>query len=373
MKNIVHVITDLNVGGAEMMLYRLTAASSDAQMHHTVISLLNNGEMAKFILEKSVRVIELNFKKKPLLSFFELVKEIKKTKPDIVQTWLYHADLLGGVAAFFLGYRNIIWCVHSTHLPFGGSKSSVLVRWICSLLSKFVPKKIVYVAESSRNIHESVGYDRKKSTVINNGFEISDSFVTEERRGALLGVLGIPSGFQVVGWVGRFNSDKDPENFIKSAKILCDNFSKIIFIMVGKGIDADNELLSRWIESTGSKDKFILLGPRNDIQELFSVMDVFCLSSKTEAFPLVVGEAMAYGVPCVVTDVGDVKALVGGGGIVVDPDNCAQLASGIKSFLEMDNDSIAKIKNQNRNRIKSEFSFAGMILKYTKLYESLGS
>jgi len=315
-----HVIVDLNFGGAEFMLKRLIEShASDTGIQHSVISLTDFGKIGPQLVAQGIQVTALNMRgflgmPKALYSLYRI---FIKSKPDIVQTWMYHSDLLGGLAARLAGIENIIWGVRTTELAKSGNRATVLVRKTCAFLSRYIPKVIVCAAEASRRIHVAIGYDDKRMIVIPNGFDVVRLTATAEQRYQHRALLEITAEELVVGSLGRFNPVKDHANFIAAAGMLAPKYPRLRFLLVGRDLDQNNMALKQHIDATGHADRFILLGERQDVPVCLKAMDIFCLHSRTEGFPNVLGEAMTMGLPCVATDVGDAAYLVGDTGIVV--------------------------------------------------------
>lgn len=372
---VMHVITGLNVGGAELMLKRLVEGHGRKKAYdHIVVSLTDIGDVGKLMVDSGVTVIPLNIKGvwDTPKAIYTLRKLIINIEPAIVQTWMYHADLLGGIAARLAGVRNIIWGVRATELSLKGSKSTFVVRNICSKLSTFIPARIVCAAEAAKNYHIALGYNAARMQVIPNGFIIDSTqkntdFVRMSSRIA----IGVTDNQMLIGFVGRFNADKDQENFIAAANILGRQHKNLIFLMIGRDlINANKELMS-WIQKDDFANRFILLGERSDVPQLLQAMDIFCLSSRTEGFPNVVGEAMGAGLPCVVTDVGDAAFLVGSTGVIVPKENPIALAAGISHLLEMPSIQRKLLGVKARERIITEFSMQKVQQKFEDLYKQL--
>jgi glycosyltransferase involved in cell wall biosynthesis len=303
-----------------------------------------------------------------------LISTIKRIRPDIVQTWMYHADLFGGLAAWFAGVPYVIWGVHSTDLVSGGtSRITRVVQRLCALVSNIVPNTIVCVAEASKRAHAQVGYDVKRMVVVPNGFNVSQLVATKEQRDTLRAQCGINANEVVIGSLGRFNSDKDPHNFVRAAGLLSRQHSHLRFLMVGRGLNSENTELNGWIVNTGHKDRFVLLGERADVPVCLAAMDVLCLHSRTEAFPLAVGEAMAMGVPCVVTDVGDAAMLVADTGVVVPKEDSVALARGLALLLTMSPEERHLVGTKARARIHAEFTIERTLERFEAIYKNATS
>lgn len=369
---IIHVITSLNVGGAEQALERLLLTTPDAQYNTLVISLKNLGKIGEELQSRGFEVVALNMRS--FLAFpvgiFRLYRIICQFQSDIVQTWLYHADLIGGVAAKIVGVKCIIWGIRTTELD-SGSKLTAWIRKLLARLSYVIPAKIVCVAEASRKKHIALGYDASKMVVIGNGFELSQMHSTPELRAALRLSAGLSDSDVVIGTLGRLSQEKGQDVFVRSAGLIAQEYPNVRFLMVGRGLEPVNETLMRWINATGFADRFVLMGERRDIAVVLSAMDIFCLPSRSEGFPNVLGEAMAMGLPCVTTDVGDAGVLLGDTGILVQKDDYEALAVGLKQMLDMSQDEKTALGERARLRVQNEFTMDRMRKKFEAVYAEI--
>lgn len=373
---IIHVIIGLNVGGAELMLKRLLDShASLPEINHSVISLTDLGVIGPQLSALGVPVTALGMRNPldiPHL-LYRLSKILRRAKPDIVQTWMYHADLLGGLAARMAGITNIIWGVRTTDLANGGKKATVLIRKICALVSKIIPKVIVCAAEASRKAHVAVGYDHKRMIVIPNGFDLSRLNATQEQREKIRLAAGIKPEEIAIGSLGRFNPVKDHLNFIAATALLAEKFPNLKFLLIGRGLEHANTPLMQIISATGYAERFTLLGERQDVAACLKAMDIFCLHSKTEGFPNVLGEAMAMGLPCITTDVGDAAYLLNGSGIVVPPQDSQALANGLQEMLSLGAEERSALGHSAKSRIYSDFTIARASENFISLYKKTTS
>lgn len=372
MTRVLHVISGLAGGGAERALYRLVTSPGD-ECIHSVVTLTPGGVIAPLLLEAGIDLTHFDYRTAPISGFLGLVKLIKKTRPDIVQTWMYHADLLGGLAARLAGVRNIIWGIRVAELVGGDSRTTTFVRHACSLISRWVPTTIVCVAEAARRSHVNAGYDPTHMLVIPNGFDMSNLTATTEQRETLRLQCGFGPAQLVIGTIGRFNANKDHLNFVRTAGLLIENFDNVRFMMVGRDLDCTNAELIGWIKETGFADRFALLGERSDVPVCLSAMDVFCLSSRTEGFPNVVGEAMAMGLPCVVTDVGDSAFLIGKAGFVVPKEDYIALAKGLADMALLSPDERLQLGKHAKARIEVNFTIEKTKMRFQEIYRDLMS
>lgn len=371
MPKVLHVISGLKVGGAEMMLHRLIVSARGGEYAHLVVSLDPVGEMRKRFENAGIELIVLDFKHSPISHFFRLVSLIRGIRPDIVQSWLYHADLFGGLASRIAGNRHVIWGIRTTDIRAGGSSATVFVRWLCARLSRWVPQVIVCAAVASRQSHIAGGYDAKKMVVVPNGYDFSWLRASTDEGKLLREQYGISLNEVVVGSLGRFHAVKDQENFVRAAGMLALKYQQLRFLMVGRGLDWDNAQLVDWIDRTGYRNRFVLLGERKDVPQCLAAMDIFCLHSSTEGFPNVLAEAMAMGLPCVSTDVGDAAMLLANTGVVVSKENAGALAAGVEELLALDMAQRAALGARATARVKAEFSMDRARQRFEELYGSL--
>lgn len=368
---ILHVIIGLGTGGAELMLKRLVVShAASSGYEHIVISLTTIGNVGEELRARGVKVEALgmrSFSGMPSV-FMKLLKEIRKSRPDIVQTWMYHADFLGGIAARLAGIRQVIWGVRTTDVRAGNKAPTVAIMRLCSLLSSIVPSKIVCAADASRKSHEAEGYAAGKMAVVPNGFDIAALRTAAPLGKSMRSALGIGENELLIGTVGRFNQAKDHQNLIKAFALLANKYPESRVLMVGRGLEWSNEILKKWIAETGNDKRFLLLGERNDVPACLALLDVFCLSSCSEGFPNVVGEAMALGIPCVATKAGDAEILIGDTGFVVPTKNASLLADGLDKMLQLSSSDRLELGRRAARRIETEFTMERSLEKFEAIY-----
>jgi glycosyltransferase involved in cell wall biosynthesis len=362
----------MEVGGAEMALYRLILDSRGGPYSHTVISLTLGGTMGQRFHRNGIDLTYLDLKHSPIEQFIRLLTIIRKTQPDIVQTWMYHADMVGGLAARLAGVQHVIWGIRTTKVTAGScSRVTAVIRQICAWLSRWVPDTIVCVAEASLQAHVVIGYDPVRMVVVRNGFDFSDFVTIPGQRTMLREQCGFAADDVVIGSVGRFNTDKDYHNFVRAAGQVAQRHGHARFLMVGPGLDARNMELAAWIADAGHADRFVLLGERTDIPACLAAMDIFCLSSRNEGFPNVVGEAMAMGLPCVATDVGDVVKVLADTGLVVPKEDAGALALALGSVIEMACGVRLDLGRKAKERVHAEFTMDRAREGFETIYQYL--
>lgn len=372
--SVLHIIIGMGKGGAEMMLRRLIEFNLQTKHHcqHHVVSLTNLGFHGKALREKGVAVHVLNLRGPTgfVHGCYRLVSILRTHKPQIVQTWMGHSDLLGGLAARLAGVPHVIWGVRTTDYSVE-SRSTQAVRWLCARLSFWVPDKIVCAAQASLQSSAQAGYDSSKLMVIPNGFDVAGLRAHAGGGAAIRQQCGLDASHVVVGCLGRYNPAKDQANFVRAAGLLAARFDECRFLMVGRDVQHSNTELMAQIQATGFADRFVLLGERDDPAACLDAMDVFALSSCTEGFPNVLGEAMAMGVPCVSTDVGDAAVLLGDAGLVVPARNAEALAEAMAHWVQMPKAERQALGRKGQERVQSQFSMDAAARRFNDLYKEL--
>jgi len=370
---VTHIITGLDTGGAEMMLSNLLAVFNRDTINSRVISLTNRGAIGDKISSLGVPVQSLGLKAGRLpdpRGVARLVKWLHEDPPDLIQTWMYHSDLIGGLAGKLAGDIPVMWGIRNSTLDIQYSKRSTI--WtvkVCSVLSHFLPRQIITCSETARRIHISLGYAANKMIVIPNGFRLDNFHPDHDARNSVREELGLGQDALLIGLIARFNPQKDHQNFIDAANLVLNQSPSVHFLLCGNDICWENPELSGWINHTGHSGNFHLLNLRIDIPRLTAALDLAVSSSAYgEAFPLVVGEAMACGVPCVVTNVGDSPYIIEDTGKVVPPRDSQALASEMIKMLRLSPDDRSRLGQLARSRVEDLFDIRAIASKYEKVY-----
>jgi glycosyltransferase involved in cell wall biosynthesis len=300
-----------------------------------------------------------------------LVRLIRARKPQLIQTWMYHSDLAGGIAARFAGSPPVVWGIHHTVAERKALKpATYLVARLNALLSRRLPAKIVCCAESARLSHTRLGYFAKKMTVIPNGFDPDVFQPDASARAAVRQELGLTSETLLVGQCARFHPEKDHRTFLRAAQLVHHEIPEVHFLLWGKGMETGNEMLANWNREEGPGACVHFLGQRSDSNRLFAALDLATLSSFTEAFPAVIGEAMACAVPCVATDAGDTRIIIGDTGRIVPKRDPESLAQAMLAMLSQPAERRI-LGERARQRIIQHYSLEKMAGEYAGLYRDI--
>ena len=373
-KKIIHIISSLSTGGAEMMLYKLISRMDSTNFVPEVVSLTDIGPVGRRIEGLGVPVRCLGMSRGCLspTKFLKFVQWLRSGRPELIQTWMYHADLIGSIAAFVSGRIPVAWNIRQTNLsPEFNKRSTIWTARLCARLSCRLPSRIICNSHVSCAAHVDFGYDKDKMVVIPNGFDLDLFKPDPAMRNSMRKEFGLPDHAILIGLVARFDPQKDHHNFIQAASLLSAIRPDVYFVFCGQHITKENSLLTGWISNKGLDDKCTLLGERHDIPKINSALDIACSASIGEGFPNVIGEAMACGVPCAVTDVGDSALIVGDTGRVVPAENHVALAAALAELVDMGPLERARLGERARSRIEEHFSLSAVTARYENLYLEL--
>jgi len=370
-RRVAHVISSLGAGGAEMMLHKLIKATRAEGLQHSVCSLIDGGHVSSMIEAEGVRVTGLGMRQgvPDPTAVVRLARWLRQERPDVVQSWMYHADLLAGIAALAAGRIPVVWGIHHSDVdPRTTKRLTHWTRLLCARLSGVLPARIVCGAGSVLQSHARLGYRADRMTVIPIGFDL-ERFASDPEAGASLRrELSIPGGAPVVGLLARVHPDKDHPNFLQAASLMARERPDVTFVLTGSGVEWSNPVLAGPIDELGLRERVRLLGVVPDVLAVLSAIDVLVLSSRTEAFPNVLGEAMACGVPCAATDCGDAREIVGETGRIAPPRDPAGLARAVLELLALTRDERAALGRAARDRVRTRYEIGAVGRRYAEVY-----
>ena len=368
-----HVIAGLTDGGAEGVLYRLCL--QDQLNTHTVLSLTDGGKYGPLLQTDGIALHCLNMPRGRLTwaGVVRLYRLIRDLRPDVVQTWMYHADFIGGLIAKIAGVRRVYWGVRNSLMTVKESGWVIFfLARINAFLSRWIPVGVICCADRAKDMHQNIGYAANKLITIPNGYNL-DSFKPDSKIGSQLRVaLAIDESIPLLGCVSRYSPQKNHEGLLKALSLVKKNGIAFRCLLVGRGLDTDNTQLVSWLIQYGLQDEILLLGQRKDVPAIMNALDLHVLPSTAEGFPNVIAEAMACETPCVSTDVGDAAYIIGQTGWLVPPADAQLLAEAIQSALVCWNDKTAWSLRRTaaRTRIMEHFSLEKMVATYRATWEN---
>jgi glycosyltransferase involved in cell wall biosynthesis len=376
---VMHVITGLSTGGAETMLLKLLSAASQ-RMEHVVVSLGDEGTIGPRIAALGVPVHCLGLKRNAPNPFraLSILPLAQRIAPQLIQGWMYHGNLMASLAAValrktaprnVLGQKPVLWNIRQTVYDLRRERwlTAKLIRQGARLSSG--PAAIIYNSQTSASQHEELGYRAEKRVIIPNGFDCQVLRPDEAARKAVRAELGITDDTVLVGLVARYHPMKDHVGFLKAAALVVQSHPQTRFVLVGAGVSSTQPELAEGIQQNELGDRVILLRERSDIPRLNNAFDIGCSASAWgEGFSNSIGEAMACGVPCAVTNVGDSAYIVADIGFVAPPHAPEALAEAIGRLIEIGQPGRQQIGAKARKRIETEFSLSAIVEKYENLY-----
>jgi glycosyltransferase involved in cell wall biosynthesis len=369
------------------MLLKLLSRMDNDRFANQVVSLTDVGPIGEQILAQGIPVNALfmpngRIKASGLAKLWRLLDTIK---PRILQTWLYHADLLGLVFGKITGIRKICWNIRCSYHDL--KKYRFSTKWtmkMCSIFSS-IPDVVIANSNRGKEFHVGFGYRAKRWSVIPNGFDTNKFKPTQLARENLLHELGLIHYLKnengkayngnlncpkLIGLVARYDPMKDHATFIKAACSLLKEKNDVHFVLVGRDVKWKNTPLTEQIPDTW-KDHFHLLGERDDVEKITAGLDIATSSSYGEGFPNTVCEAMACEIPCVATDVGDSAIIIGATGRVVPPKNPGALAMAWTEMIGLGEQGRSMLGAAARRRVMEHFELSKIVEKYEALYTSL--
>jgi glycosyltransferase involved in cell wall biosynthesis len=371
---VTHVISGLELGGAETMLCKLLSATDRARFAPSVISLSTLGPLAPRIAAMGVPVSALNMSRGRVepRALGRLARGLAARRPHVVHTWMYHADLLGGAMARATCDAKVIWGIRGSLDPRLSKLSSRITARACSATARWLPDRVVSCSERLAETHIERGYERARMMVIPNGFDLAWLRPEEALRAQGRSWVGTREEELLVGIVGRYDPQKDHRTFIRAAAEVLRERPEVRLVMCGPGVDSENRELMALLAQAGIQERTRVMGVAQDPRAVLNALDVLVSSSAYgEGFPNILGEAMACGVPCVTTDVGDAASIVGDTGGVVAAGDWRGLAREILALLGLRAVAREDLGQRARARIEQRFALADVAGRFQDLYLEL--
>jgi glycosyltransferase involved in cell wall biosynthesis len=371
---ILHVATGLEVGGAERTLTQLARWTRERGHLVEVASLKGTGELGQQLRSEGMRVHALNLHQPGHLgrALTLLRRLFHRSKPDLVQTWMHHADVIGGLMVRAVSAVPIVWSLRSSDL--WQIKLPPLTRHLIDVgsgLSHTLPRRIIACSHSARDAHVQKGYAAEKITIIPNAVD-GARFALDSKAGwAQRRKWGIPSDAVVLGWAGRADAVKAPDRFVRVLEPLFARRPNLHAVMCGPGIERHSALLGPTAEHWLRQGRLHVVGAQSDMPAFYAALDGLVGTSHSEAFPNVLVEALACQVPCISTQVGDAQALMGPGGLSAPRDNEGELAALVGTLVHMKPEARQQMGQAGRKHVLQEFGRETHVQRHLDLYEAL--
>jgi glycosyltransferase involved in cell wall biosynthesis len=370
---IMHIITGLTTGGAETVLLNLLSANI-GKCDSAVVSLMDEGTIGPRIAALGIPVHCLGMRsgRPNPVRVLSLKSITRRFQPQLIQGWMYHGNLGASLSSVSMhGRVPVLWSIRQS--LYDVARERRLTRAMIRLGGFFSwhPASIIYNSQISARQHELFGFRISKSVIIPNGFDSHLFRPDFEARRQIRCELGVGIGATLVGLIARFHSVKGHSSFLQSAALVAREHPSSHFILAGSGVNSEEPTLRSLIAEYRLEDRTFLLGERSDIPKLTAALDIACSASLGEGFSNAIGEAMACGVPCVVTDVGESAHVVADTGLLVQPRDPAAMAAAIGQLIEAGPERRLRLGAAARQRIENEFPLSAVVRRYGDLYENV--
>ena len=369
------VTTALGTGGAEMALFRVLHALRDRGLTPLVVSIM--ALQGEHFPEMGIEIRSLDMPRARLnaQAVRRLRTIVQDFQPDIVQGWMYHSNVLAHLARAFAskvaGHRvPLAIAIRSSMTLFAREKRlTKLVVRLDAWLSRRADR-VFYVSRLGAQQHSEFGYARERAMIIPNGFNCDTFQPMPQVRDAVRTELGLAPETPMVGLVASWQPIKNHSGFLAAAAMLAQRHPDAHFLCVGRGCSADDPAVQACVPEN-IRARVHLLAERGDIPRLTAALDIAVNASHAEAFPNVVGEAMACGIPMVVTDVGDSAWILDGCGKVVPPGDDRALSDALDALLSLPAPVRQQLGARARERVVKDFSLPAVAERYWQEWSAL--
>ena len=356
---LVFLVRSLDYGGAQRRLLTLAQGLDKRRFDITILSFYSNQPLEAEIDGSSVRLISLRKRGRwDVLPFYlRLYQQVWRLQPDVLHSWLDVPNVLAVCLKPFVNAR-VVWGLGTSNIDLRRYDYLFRLAAKCERLLARFADLIIINSTAGFEHHVARGFPRAKMVVIPNGIDVEHFRPDLKAREEFRSQLALPNDTKLVGIVGRFDPMKDHPTFLQAAALLSQEVNNIRFICVGTGSESYLGELEALARDLGMAEQIFWMEARRDVATVYNGLDVLVSSSASEGVSNAVAEAMACGVPCVVTDVGDSALLVGDCGIVVAPTGPQALADGITRCLAADREEWGA---KAREQIVENFSVARMV------------
>lgn len=366
--DILFICNSLDIGGAESIMYELIKNFKSYKKE--IICLTKKGYYSKLIENEEIKITYLNLNKNifDIIKLIKLYKKIFLKKPKIIHSFLYHSDVFASILGKLAFRKIIIWSVHHDFIKSDNTILRNIQVQFLSIISNFIPNKIIYCSKESLKNHEKYGYSKRKSILIENGICTNKFQPRKENYHKIRKLLHLKRSTFLIGHIARYHPIKGHNTLLSSLKLVKEKNKNFRCIMIGKNVDKRNILLNNQIRKNNLEGIIILYGETRYPQKLMNSFDLNIISSLSESSSLVLMETMASGIPNLATDVGPMKKTIGETGWIVKKKSPKDLAEKINFILR----NKSHIKNKSllaRKRILYKYSQKQMLKAYNLTYK----
>lgn len=363
---ILHVITSLHRGGAEVSLTRLLEASGPDDINHVGVVTLSGGDtpLSQRIVAAGIPVYHLGGH--GLIGTWRRWRRILvSARPHVLHAWLIHPAIL---MALLPHHVPLVLGIRHSLDSLAGEK--LLTRMLIRLLAILGRRaqRICYVSHTGRRQHEAIGYPRNKGAVIANGYLVDGVPMSPAGRAALHRQLGLPHGSFLFGQVARYHPIKGQDVLLRAFATVVATRPDAHLVLIGAGTDEPSGPVAALSRELGIADHVHALGARDDVPTLLSGLDCLVNPSRSEAMPNAVAEGMLARLPTIATAVGDTEYVLGAAGIAVPPGRPDLLADAMTDLVTRTPSDRAILGQAAHDHIAAQFSRDAMVKRHAELY-----
>lgn len=359
----------MDSGGAEYMLFNILNCNSDIRKHSKVYFFKNPGDIYNKLININVSVehIPLGSFKEIFFTLVYLIKTLSINRNSILHLWMYHPAVIIGLLAKLLLNRSIIWSLHHSNFDPNYNKTcTLLLIKLSSYLSYFVPNIIHTCSKFALKEHIRIGYNNN-FIYIPNGVD-TEKFTPNIYKPKVNYFPNIIKPY-IIGFFARWDPLKNHKGLLEQFSFSLKKNTSLCLLLCGKDIDFNNyELISLIRSFDIPLDNIRLLGNQKNINNIYHNLDLFCLPSHGEAFPVVICESLSSSVPCISTNVGDCSQILADICSVVD---ITKFNREILYYSSLSKNEIKHLKKRCRDHILVNYQLSNVAENYLKLYRQL--
>lgn len=371
---IAHIITSLDQGGAEEMLYKLVTSPEFSVDQQVVISLRSAGVYGEKLKQAGITYYCLNWHKVACIpvGIVGLLIAMYRFKPDIIHGWMYHANLVAYFMKKLSAHAKLVWGIRQSLYDI--KKENKLTQKIIGYCAKRSQQVdcILYNSRCSMQQHQALGFSSNNAQFIANGFDLQRFRPNYDLYQRFRTRRKWPKDTYIIVMLARYHPVKNHLGFLQLVLQLKKTIQHPVrFIMAGRAVDSNNHHLQQFIEQNGLVELVDLIGEVDSASVLPACDLLISCSFATEAFSNVLGEAMSCGVPCVATDVGDARRILPNLDDVVAAGDIDLLAARVHHYLSLDQKNRAEMAKQVRHYVSENFSIECIAQQYRQAYQAL--
>lgn len=357
-RTVLHVITDLDVGGAERMLVNYACERRNDGVRTVVASLKTPGIMAEPLRACGIEVHDLGIDAVSVGRVFQLIRAIwrlsglvRYRRPEAIVGWMYHANLVALFATALSGGRGSMRLYAGIRCSEMRPHEEPLALRLTVLLSRWCAGRfdaVIFNSHAGRTEHEAMGFACRRTEVAGNGIDTNRFKPDPVARARIRAELGIAADRPVLVLSAAVRRMKDHPRFLEAFRAL---EGRADAVLAGRGTDDEGAI--------PPMPGLHRLGIRTDMPAVYAAADFIVMSSAYgEGFPNVVGEGMACGLIPIVTDIGDAATIAGDIGSVIPPEDPAALARALLRALDMPTTERRSKSDAARRRVTDKFSMS---------------